>query len=224
MIDRAYKINSNYKNLCIEFDKLRKFFCQNGFGIKVIDQCISKKMDSVFQPPPIVHTVSKQIIYCKIPYMSNLYNTQFKSDVLKLVSDFFPQVNLRLIFFNDCTISSFFPYKDVIPAAVKSNIVYKYECRICYSTYYGESHRHFRTRVAEHRGISSRTGNPLASSNKSNVFSHYLETGHEILPDDFQIIQTTNAYDLKTAESISIHRFKPSLNEMVSSVPLNILN
>ena len=55
-------------------------------------------------------------------------------------------------------------------------------------------------------------------------FSHYLETGHEILSDDFQIIQSTNASDLKTAESISIHSFKPSLNGMVLFVPLIIWN
>ena len=86
--------------------------------------------------------------------------------VSELVSEFFPKVNLRLIVFNDCTINSFFPYKDVIPAAVKSNITYKYECRIYYSIYYGESHRHFRIRVAELREISSLTGNPLISTNK----------------------------------------------------------
>ena len=28
-------------------DKLRKFSCQNGFGIKLIDECISKKLDSI---------------------------------------------------------------------------------------------------------------------------------------------------------------------------------
>ena len=47
------------------------------------------------------------------------------------------------------------------------------------------------------------TSNSLASSNKSNDFFHYLGIGHEILLDDFQIIQSTNASDLKTAESIS---------------------
>ena len=115
---------------------------------------------------------------------------------------------------NDRTISSFFPHKDKNPAAVTI---------ICYSTYYGESHRQLRTRVAEHRGISSCTENPLTSSSKSDVsFSHYLENGHEILSDDFHIIQSTNASDLKTAESISIHKFKLSLNGMVSPVPLNI--
>ena len=156
--------------------------------------------------------------------MSNFYDKQLKSDILNLVSEFFPHVNLSLLFLNGCAISSFFLYKYVIPAAVKSNIAYKYECRICYFTYYAKSHRYFRARVTEHRGISSCTGNPLTSKNKSNVFSNYFETGHGILPDDFQIIQSTNASDLKTAESISIHRFKPSLNGWVSFVSLDILN
>ena len=71
----------------------------------------------------------------------------------RLIRLIFVNVNLRLIFFNDRTIRSFFSYEDVILAAVKSNIAYKYECRICYSTYYGESHRQFRTRVAEHKRI-----------------------------------------------------------------------
>ena len=59
------------------------------------------------------------------------HNKQFKSDdVLKVVIEFFTQVNLHLIFYNDRIIRNFFPYKDVIPAVVKSNIVYKNECRI----------------------------------------------------------------------------------------------
>ena len=38
LIDRAYKVNYNYKNLCIEFNKLRKVFCQNRFGIRLTDE------------------------------------------------------------------------------------------------------------------------------------------------------------------------------------------
>ena len=42
--------------------------------------------------------------------------------------------------------------------------------------------------------------------------------------DDFEIIFRTNSYDIKLAESILINRFNPSLNNSVSSVPLNIAN
>ena len=225
LLDRAYKINSNYKNLCSEFEKLRKFFCQNGYGLNLIENRISKKLNSIFVPEPIVSSVSKQIIHCKIPYMSNSFNKKFNSEILNLVSQFFPQVNLRLIFFNNNTVQSFFPYKDVIPKSMKSNIVYKYECGICHSTYYGESTRHFKTRIAEHSGFSSRTGLPLTSRIKSNIYGHFSKTGHEILPEYFEVVQSVKQRnELKIAESIDIHRFKPTLNEMVASVPLNILN
>ena len=83
---RAYIINSDYKNLYTEFDKLRKFFCQNAFGIQLIDECISKKNDSIFQPNPIVHSVLKQIVYCRILFKSNFYNKQLKFDILRLAS------------------------------------------------------------------------------------------------------------------------------------------
>ena len=48
--------------------------------------------------------------------------------------------------------------KKICSADVRSNIAHKYKCRICYYTYYDETHRHLKTRFAEHRGISSRTG------------------------------------------------------------------
>ena len=107
---------------------------------------------------------------------------------------------------------------------MRSNIVYKNTCGICNSTYLGETTRHFKTRVAEHRGISSHTGLPLARANKSNVFSYFFKTGHDVLPNNFSVIESAKDYVLKTAESIAIHKLKPSLNKMVSSKPLFILN
>ena len=87
------------------------------------------------------------------------------------------------------TIESLFKYKDEIPSHVRSNIVYKYTCGICDSTYLGETTRHFETRVAEHSGISSCTVLPLVSANKSNVLSHFLKTGYDILLGYFSIVQ-----------------------------------
>ena len=71
------------------------FFFQNGFSVAMVNKCISKKLDSIYEPPSTVSTVPKQIIHCKIPFMSNFLNKQLNSEVVKLVSKFFPQVNLR---------------------------------------------------------------------------------------------------------------------------------
>ena len=58
-----------------------------------------------------------------------------------------------------------------------------------------------------------------------NVYGHFSKTGHDILPGYFEIVQSVKQQnELKIAVSIDIHRFKPTLNEMVTSVPLNILN
>ena len=90
LIDSAYEVNSIHKYLCIELNKLRKFFCPNGFVIRLIDECISKKLDSILQTCSNC-SFGFKTDHCKIPYVSNFYNEEFKSDVLKLVSEFFPK-------------------------------------------------------------------------------------------------------------------------------------
>ena len=60
---------------------------------------------------------------------------------------------------------------------------------------------------------------------KNNIYDNFSKTGHEILLVYFEIIQSVKQQNkLKVAETIDIHRFKSTLNEMVASVPLNILN
>ena len=82
-----------------------------------------------------------------------------------------------------------------------------------------------KTRIADHNGFSSRTGLPLTSRIKINIYSHFSKTDHEILPGYFEAVQSLKQQnELRTVESIDIHRFKPTLNEMIASVPLNILN
>ena len=105
---------------------------------------------------------------------------------------------------------------------LRSNIVYKYSCSQCSATYVGETSRHLRTRICEHRGISNRTGNLLINSPNSNIFKHYLDTGHEVSPDQFKVI-SDDLDNLKITESIMIHIEKPSLNANLTSVDLNVL-
>ena len=129
---------------------------------------------------------------------------------------------MKIIFENNYSVGSFFRYKDLMPDAVRSNIVYQYKCAQCDATYIGETTRHFSTRVAEHRGISSRTGRPFLNSPNSNIYSHYLSTGHDLQSSDFKILYS-GGVGLKIAESLFIHKSKPSLNDMSTSSPLKII-
>ena len=154
--------------------------------------------------------------------MSNHHNENFEKCITDIVNEFFPHVNLRLIFSNNFSISSMFQFKDRIPKCIKSNVVYKYSCGICNSTYIGETTRHYTTRVAEHKGISPLTGAPMARVN-SHIYNHFLETGHNISDDNFSILFTRDPFDIQLSESIAIHEIRPDLNEKHSSTPLKIL-
>ena len=221
LVDRATKINSSHTALCKEIHKLKTYFCQNGFNLKWVQNIINRKIElaqSGIQPIP---TVSKLKIYCKLPYMSSLHNRTLEIDLKKLVGRFYPYVDLKIIFQNNNTIGKMFPFKDVIPNDLRSNIVYKFTCGMCDSTYIGETTRHFRTRVSEHMGISPRTGNP--SSIVTNVREHCETADHPINPSNFSILQTGQANDIMMLESIAIHSRKPTLNGTTKSTPLYVL-
>ena len=113
-------------------------------------------------------------------------------------------------------------FKDRIPDTVRSNIVYCYKCGMCDSKYIGETSRHYTTRVAEHMGVSPRTGVPMAKVN-SNIYGHFLETGHQIKKENFTILYNRDSMDLKISESIAIYQLRPNLNDKTYSVPLKIL-
>ena len=128
-----------------------------------------------------------------------------------------------MIFKNDFTVGGFFNFKDRVPVTLQSNVVYSYTCEQCSAQYYGETTRHLKTRVAEHRGLSARTGNPLSNPSFSSIRDHALSTGHDIETSNFNILYKTHVNNLKVSESVLIHKDKPSLNNADCSVPLNIL-
>ena len=223
LIDRAYKISSSYQSFCSELENLRQYFFQNKYPLEIIEKSIRHKLNHLFAPPPTVSTVAKQEFFIKIPFMSKETNASIKKDILELVSRFYPQLSLKLIFVNNFSISSFFNYKDRVPPLVTSDLVYQYICPQCSEIYVGETSRHLETRISDHRGVSSRTGLPLANP-KSNIYSHFLNTGHPILRSSFKIIHSNRNSSLKLVESIFIHKLKLSINGMQFSTPLRILN
>jgi hypothetical protein len=223
LVDRAYRICSDYASFTAELEFLRRYFFRNGYPLSTIERCFRFKLDSFFNPREPIHSVSKKIIYQSLPYMDAKTNAQVKKDLNAIVSQFYPQLVLRLCFRNMFTVGSFFHNKDRIPTLVRSNVVYWYQCGQCDATYCGETTRHLQTRIAEHRGVSARTGRSVASPLNSNIRDHSLNNDHVIQSENFKIISTSNSFDLRTVESIAIHKLNPSLNDHNSSVPLKIL-
>ena len=78
--------------------------------------------------------------------------------------------------------------------------------------------------LVEDIGFSLHTGLHLTSRRyKSIIYGHFSKTGHEILPGYFEVQTVKQQNELKIAESMDTHRFKSTLNDMVTSVALNIL-
>ena len=163
-------------------------------------------------------------MFLSIPFLSNSSNKNITNDIQILMRKFYPQINLNLIFKNNFSIESFFRYKDIIPSSVLSNVVYKYECEQCTATYIGETTRHLKTRIAEHRGLSARTGKPLISPCHSSIRDHCSLCDHDMKSSNFSVIHKCfEASDTRISESIMINKYKPSLNTM-ESFNLNIMN
>ena len=71
-------------------------------------------------------------------------------------------------------VSSFFRVKDITPVDMRSCVVYEYTCAGCHSSYIGQTSRHLRHRIAEHRGVSHLTGNVMKSQVYSSIRDHCL--------------------------------------------------
>ena len=218
---RAKQICSSLTHLNREFENIRKFLCQNGFPLNLVDKIINNNLNSLREPiePPI--TVERKALFITLPFVSEKINSEVRTEIVKIVTKFYPQLNLRLIFKNSFSINSFFQFKDSIPTMIQSNVVYLYSCAQCSATYCGETSRHLQTRICEHRGVSSRTGQLLSKTN-SNIFNHFLESGHPVNSNSFKIIQKCKPGSTKIHESILIHKNSPSLNSKESSMPLAI--
>ena len=132
-----------------------------------------------------------------------------------------PQVKCRFVFKSTVRLSNLFPYKDRVPFALKSGVVYKYQCGGCNATYIGKTKRHLHTRISEHMGISPLTGKVVAQSNTTAIFDHTAKCTYRPLISDFSIICNDSIdWFLLLKESLCIGTEKPLLNSMVRSVPL----
>ena len=223
LVERAFRICSSIVSFSTEVEKLRKYFFQNGYPIKLINELLKNKINDVSLGKPVTHTVNKLNMYVSFPFLNVSDNQNLHKEIQKLVQQFYPQIDLKIIFKNSHTIGSYFKFKDSIPDLLSSNVVYKFSCAQCPATYYGETSRHIATRISEHKGLSARTGKPVTNPLNSSIRDHSLETGHEISNSNFSIVFSTDPQNLRVSESILINQNSPSLNNTDSSVPLNIL-
>ena len=126
------------------------------------------------------------------------------------VNKILPVNNKIIVAYKTLKTSNFFPNKDSLKFTLSSNVIYEFSCKLCSSSYIGETKRHLYTRIKEHmRGIP----------NETEVSKHV----HHANFDDFKIIHKTRY--TKIAESIALNhtsRNRTLLNEHDSSFKLRV--
>jgi hypothetical protein len=66
-----------------------------------------------------------------------------EDELQRLLSDYFIGIAFNIILVNSFTIGSFFNYKDKLPLASRSALVYSFSCAQCASSYVGMIARAF---------------------------------------------------------------------------------
>ena len=219
LIYRAYHISSSFINFHVEIEKITNILCNNGFKNSIIFKEIKKILLKIYSNNTSTNNnkPDKLIIFFKIPFQGK-ESFIIRKRLNILLSRYYPQVKLNFVFTTNYKINNFFRFKDKVPDAMRSSLVYKYTCDRCNSVYIGKTSRHLSTRVSEHIGVSYRTKRALTSPPFSSIREHIASSGHKnysITPNQFHIITSAqNDLELVIKESLYIKKLRPSLNDM----------
>ena len=154
-----------------------------------------------------------------LPYLEPL-SVFIRRRLIKLVTKFYPLVDLKIIYKRGHTISSMFPYKDNFPLKCNSSVVYKIECESCGSsaTYVGK------TINTIHERFYGANGHLHPSTKATALLDHLaanVTPTSEFNTNNIKICEG----DLKLgfAESIHLNHSKETLNTQERSIPLKII-
>ena len=223
LIFRAYRLSSNFTVLHREFNFIREYFVANGFPSSLVYRHIKKFIGTViFDSNSNVSTSTLDKYFLKLPFFGK------KSDALKielkfLLHKYFPEIDFYVCFKNNFQIKSFFQYKDVLPHALRSSLIYKFSCETCSHQYIGSTIRNLYMRVSEHAGRSIRTDNLILKPLNSSIRDHKFSCNPQISLQNFKIINYTKYHsDLRILETMYIRCEEPDLNDVNSACRLLI--
>ena len=139
------------------------------------------------QPKPAVHSAPKKVLYFYLPH-TGAHSLHIRTQISRLCFSAFPHLNIRFVFRPTLRLSQLFTFKDKIPKALRSCVVYSFTCRCCSATY-------LHTRVSEHLGVSPLTGHKSSNRAMSSILSHLDSTGHTASLNDFKTICSCSSPD-----------------------------
>ena len=198
----------------------------NGFPAQLLDRTTERFLNSVHNRPnkqTDQQRKDEKALTVFLPYLG-MYTNRLEKKIKQTLKQHLPSIRVTFTFRASTRLQTMFSFKDKIPNYLHANIVYKYTCGRCNSTYIGETTRHAKTRFCEHMGKSALTGKPMLRVVPSAINEHNQTCNSVIKLTDFTVLckDASSEHALQIKETLLIHRDKPSLNDRQGSVPLNL--
>ena len=219
LLHRAYTLTSDWSNFHKEISYLQQYFENNCFPAKLFYRQVYRFVNKVYLPKLKTPSVPKLPVYASVPL---IHDKAFYQDLYKIISNYIPAVDLKLIPINPLSIGSLFRSKEKLDSLMTSKIVYLFTCPRCdLGSYVGLSRRLLKVRIDAHKGVSFRTGGRLTSPEYSSIRDHTKKCKHDIQYEDFKIIgRAKTENQLQILESLLIKQLVPKLNNQTTSTPL----
>jgi len=220
LVNRAYKLSSDFVSFDQEINFLRNFFITNNYPAKLFNQVVKQYLGNIYQSRVPVITVPKRTVYLELPFIG-YHTNKLKHEVNLIMTKYYPHIQARYYFRNNFKVGSFFKKCDIPPMPLRSSVVYKYTCDCCQQFYIGSTVLQMFRRYSAHQGVSFRTNRPLSSPEKSSIREHSEQSDHPFKVQNFTILDNVKPQiQLRTLESLYIYKCKPQLNDSQSAIPL----
>ena len=154
MLDRAFKLSSNWSLFHEECIRLKTLFLQLAYPEHLIHSMISNFITSKQTPtPPRNSTPDLQSVRIVLPFKEQ----KSADSVRKQLKDLGKLLNIDLCpVFISRKVGEDLKHKEIKPALInEQSVVYKFECGWCDASYVGYTRRHLYQRIDEHKRSGS---------------------------------------------------------------------
>jgi len=211
MLDRVFRLSSNWTYFSKECDRLKLLFSRLEYPDDLINSTITRfiAIKASEQPVPSpTDNNSTEPVRIVLPFKdqasADFLRTQLKDLSMKT------NTTIQPVFISH-KIERDLKSREVKPPVVnQQSLVYHFKCDLCDAGYVGFTRRHLHQRVDEHQNPSSSIG------------KHFREE-HSLAPKDltnnFSILKKcTTKLDCLIFEMFFIHELRPSLNVQSNSI------
>ena len=208
MLDRAYRISSDWSYFSQEYDRLETVFLKLKYPRHLFNLSVKQFVD--FKVSDQQHILSTETTIRVVMPFKDLASANV---VKKRITDLSSKIKTAIQpVFISRKLDEDLKVREVKPATVNQQcLVYKFQCNLCDAGYVGYTRSHLRERVDGHKQKSSSICKHCLSEHNSNV--------PRCLSEQFPVLaKCSNKFDCLIKEMLFIRKLKPSLNVQTDSI------